>query len=236
MRAVPVPVTSGVSPGGRVLSQLKRLSDHRLVLAAQDGNTLAKQELFTRHLRRCYAFARRVGIGGDELPDIIQESIALALERFESLRDARQFSIWLSHVVLSTAHRVARRRRLRQRIGDLPNDDWDPDELPAHDGQPEVAVQMSSLRQALESLSERERRVLLLRRIEVATVDEMARVLAVSPSSVKRHIARAQASLGRAMSRRSRPSPVASELRAQEEIPRPSRSPSHPPARSIVRA
>lgn len=175
------------------------LSNWQLVLAARCGNDQAKQELFRRHLRACYRFARRINVGADDVSDIVQESLALALERFESLRDPRRFTIWLSQLVLSTSHRAARRHRLRDRVGDLPAGSVDPDELAAHSPAPEDIVRISSLRRALSELSEDDRTVLFLRRVETATVEEMSRTLDLSPSTVKRRIARADVSLGEAL-------------------------------------
>jgi RNA polymerase sigma factor (sigma-70 family) len=142
----------------------------------------------------------------DELPDIVQESMRVALERFDTLREPRQFSIWLSHVVLSTAHRILRRRKLRERIGDLPNDVPSWEELPSHLAQPQLALEISQIQRALLCLPERERAVLVRRRIDAETVGDIARALQTSESSVKRWLARAERSLGRAVGVRIRQS------------------------------
>lgn len=104
----------------------------RLVAAAQNGDTEARERLFARYLPRvCAMVAMRLGVPRAALPagaeDMAQDALVRALaglDRFE-MRSTGAFAAWMATIVLNCVRRQRRRsgngreRKLWQRYGDL---------------------------------------------------------------------------------------------------------------------
>src|SRR6266404_5186804 len=104
--------TSAVAPrSGKVPS------DAALVIEAQRGSTWAMGTLLRRHVPRVHAIALAL-IGRDaDIDDLVQESFAQAVQSIGKLKAPSAFGSWLSAIVVSTAGKTFRRRRLLTRVG-----------------------------------------------------------------------------------------------------------------------
>jgi RNA polymerase sigma-70 factor (ECF subfamily) len=87
----------------------RQRSDEELVIAAQKGDSCALGELFGRHQRMLYCFARRYAANADEAHDLVQEAMLRAFRNIGRCRRESRFFTWLTSIVINTA--ISNKRR-----------------------------------------------------------------------------------------------------------------------------
>ena len=181
---VAVPAASGAAP-----------SDAELVLAARAGQEWAREALFRRYARMALGLAYRILPVDADIDDLVQDSFLLAFERLERLTNPQAFQAWLSSIVVRTAGKRLRRRRLQLRLGLLRREPIDADEVVSRAAPPDVAAELRAVYVLLERLSVEERIALVLRRVERLEIPEIAQQMGLSMSTVKRRLRAAEARL-----------------------------------------
>lgn len=167
-------------------------SDAALVVAARANEAWAKEALFRRYVHMVNGLAYRV-IGRDaDLDDLVQDSFTEAWRSLHRLENPQVFSAWLSSIVVRTAHKLLRRRRLMNAIGLRHSDPIDLDNLVSASAPQDVQVELRAIYAVVETLSPSARLALLLRRVEGMSLEEVATMLGVSLSTAKRRIAEAE--------------------------------------------
>lgn len=170
-------------------------SDAALVVAARAGEMWAKEALFRRHGRLVNGLVFRI-MGRDvDVDDIVQESFAQALASLHSLENPQMFASWLGGIVVRTAHKVLRRRRLLTRLGLRKHDPVDLEAVVGTSAPPEIVRELRAIYAALERLPPQLRIPLVLRRIEGLPLEEIATMTKTSLATVKRRIAQAEAEI-----------------------------------------
>ena len=86
-------------------------SDEELVIAAQNGESCALGELFGRHQKMLYCFARRYTANADEAHDLVQETMLRAWRNIGRFRGESRFVTWLNAIVINTALSNKRREK-----------------------------------------------------------------------------------------------------------------------------
>jgi RNA polymerase sigma factor (sigma-70 family) len=154
--------------------------DAELVRQAQRGSARAFEELVVRHgpgVQRYLAF--RLGNDADA-KDALQETLAAAWLALPSLRTPDRFRAWLVGIATHKATDCARRR------------------LRVVDAEPASSVDHAhalEIREAVRSLPERYREVLVLRYLLELSEEEAAFVLGIRVGTVKSRSARARRAL-----------------------------------------
>lgn len=172
-----------------------RSIDAALVEAARAGDAAARQSLFKRHAERVNQLALRLAPRPDEADDIVQDAFVQALDQLGRLREPRAFADWLRTIVVCTAAKRLRRHRLRVRLGLVRHEPIEFAELKAETAPPTIVAELRELYELLDRLPTQARVALVLRRIEGMTVQEIAKHMNTSVSTVKRRIREADASL-----------------------------------------
>jgi RNA polymerase sigma-70 factor (ECF subfamily) len=173
-------------------------SDAALVLAARTGEAWAQQALFRRHAPGTNGLAFRLMGRDADVDDLVQDSFVYALSHLDALRDPQAFGGWLRAIVVRTAGKVLRRRRLLERLGlRKRGEPVDLDAVASRVAGPDVAAELRRTYAVLETLPAQERLALLLQRVEGLELQEVAAALGVSLATAKRRIAAAQQVLGR---------------------------------------
>jgi len=168
-------------------------SDAALVVAARAGEMWAKEALFRRHARFVNGLVFRI-MGRDvDVDDIVQESFVQALASLHSLENPQQFASWLGGIVVRTAYKVLRRRRLLTRLGLRKRDPVDLEAVVGVSAPPEIVRELRAVYAAIETLPPDLRVPLVLRRIEGLPLEEIATLTGTSLATVKRRIAQAEA-------------------------------------------
>jgi len=138
------------------------------------------EETYRKHADDLVRFATGV-VGPFDAQDVVADAWlkATGSPSWPSVRDHKAY---LYRTVLNTArssYRGTLRRRIREQKASVP------------DTQQPVEPDVDVL-QALDSLSERQRAVVVLAYWESMTTSEIGDALGISPGSVKRHLARAK--------------------------------------------
>jgi RNA polymerase sigma-70 factor (ECF subfamily) len=170
----------------------QRSTDAELVEAARGGDRAAKEALYRRYVGMASASTYRLLGRDSELEDIVQESFVTALASLSRLERPQAFSAWLTRIVVGTAVATLRRRRLLTRLGLLRPEPAQIDTLVSPQAPPDVAAELRAVYRVLESLPTAERVVLVLRRVEQLSLQEVAEQTSWSLATVKRKLARAE--------------------------------------------
>jgi RNA polymerase sigma-70 factor (ECF subfamily) len=172
-------------------------SDAALVLSARAGERWAQEALFRRHARMANNLAHRLLLSDSDLDDLVQDSFIAAFESLDRLADPQAFASWLCSIIVRTAHKRLRRKRLLERLGLSRPTPIDLDVLATASTPPDIAAELRALYGVVQRLPTEERLVLLLRRVEGLTVAEIAEQIGRSPATVKRRLETASATLAR---------------------------------------
>jgi RNA polymerase sigma-70 factor, ECF subfamily len=160
--------------------------DAVLVRAVQRGDEGAFETLVRRHLRAAHAAALALTGDPDDADDVCQDAFVSALEKIAQCRDPERFRAWLVRIVRNRAHDMRRRAR-SVKLGT---------ETVANDESPFQFADRSELRGrlavALDTLTELQRRVLLLHDFEGWRHAEISTELGIShvSSRFNLHVAR----------------------------------------------
>ncbi len=184
------PAGAGSSAGSGAISA-DALEERALVLAAQAGDRTAFAGLVHRHQRRAYAVARSIVLSHDDAEDAVQEGFLHAFRALERFRPEQAFGAWLHRIVANAALDIARRRKVR-----------DADELPetlaSPHRDPAVADELKTrLAQALATLGERQRSVIVLHDVEGYKHAEIGTLLGIPEGTARSDLHHARAHLRR---------------------------------------
>lgn len=184
--------------GAEVVSPRATPSDTELVLAARAGEPWAREALFRRYVRLALGLAYRIMPYDGDIDDLVQDSFLYAFERLDRLSNPQAFQAWLSSIVVRTAGKRLRRRRLQTRLGLRSPHHVEADEVIASTAPPDVAAELRAVYRLLEQLPVEERVALVLRRVERLEIPEIAELMGLSVSTVKRRLNAAELRLERA--------------------------------------
>jgi len=168
-------------------------TDAELVAAARDGQVRAFEQLLDRHQARVLRVLRFLGIPSQDREDVAQEVFVRVFRHLKGFRAGREFGAWLYRVTVNAAHDF-RSRRGRLARGEAPwSEATDPEDPRPGPGESARGEELRrTLERALESLSERERTIFVLREIEGLGSREVARALGITAVTVRRHLSRAR--------------------------------------------
>ena len=167
------------------------LEERALVVAAQAGDRTAFAGLVHRHQRRAYAVARSIVLSHDDAEDAVQEGFLHAFRALERFRPEQAFGAWLHRIVANAALDIARRRKVR-----------DADELPEtlsspHRDPAEADELRTRLVQAMSTLGERQRSVIVLHDVEGYKHAEIGALLGIPEGTARSDLHHARAHLRR---------------------------------------
>jgi RNA polymerase sigma-70 factor, ECF subfamily len=167
-----------------------------LVARAKAGETRALEVLYERHIRMVHAVAGRLLGGAEDLDDVIQDSFVHAIENLRKLEVDAAFSTWLRTIVVRTASRRMRRRRLLTRLGLRREEAIDLEQITSPGIDTDRAVELRRVYAKLAQLPVDERVAYILRKIQGLEILEVAEATGTSPTTVKRRVRRAAEHLG----------------------------------------
>lgn len=188
--ALPVSPDALATPArARTVSGDTREREHALVVAAQRGETEAFAELVKLHQRRAYAVARAIVLTHEDAEDAVQEGFLHAYRALDRFLPDQAFGAWLHRIVANAALDITRRKKVRDAdaladtIASPFRDPGESDEL------------RRRLRQALTTLGERQRAVIVLHDIEGFKHSEIGRMLGIPEGTARSDLHHARARL-----------------------------------------
>ena len=178
-------------------------TERDLILRAQAGESAAFGELVQRYMRRAYYAALGLVGSHEDAMDLSQEAFARAYRARHRIDPDLPFYTWLYQILRRlcfnfTRDRASRRRKLREETTWIVDDA----SFRARERNPQRAVERSEMRkrvrEAIETLPEREREVLVLKEFEGLKYREIAEVVGIPIGTVmsrlysaRRHLATA---------------------------------------------
>jgi RNA polymerase sigma-70 factor, ECF subfamily len=204
---------SGTSAGGAV-------DDRALLTALRAGQEWAFETMVRLYGGRLLAVARRFTRNDEDAQDVLQSAYLSAFRALNDFEGACQLSTWLHRIVVNTALMKlrARRRKPEESIDAL---------LPAFQEDGHHVEQFSewstpadqlmerkearaTVRKCIEQLPEKYRAVLKLRDIEELSTQDVAGMLALTPTAVKVRLHRARQALSTLLRKEYAPTAVTS--------------------------
>jgi RNA polymerase sigma-70 factor (ECF subfamily) len=178
-----------------------KITDETLARAAQRGEVRALEALIDRHQAKVLRVLGFLGVPAQDREDVAQDVFVRVFRHLAGYRPRQAFGAWLYRVTVNAAHDY-RTRRGRKSAGES---DWHDELESAPDSRPDPMESASqaelrrALEEAMQTLSERERSVFVLRELEGLESSEVARSLGISTITVRRHLFRARRRLRAAL-------------------------------------
>jgi RNA polymerase sigma-70 factor, ECF subfamily len=173
-------------------------SDPELIFLAKQGNKAAFGQLVLRHQPMAQRIATRV-IGNEDLAqELVQEAMLQTYLSLEKLHDPTRFKSWLYGIVLNVCRSDLRRRKmicfsLETMVRDLA---IEPLLIAKNSPNPQQAAEQEELRttvrEAVDTLSHKNRSAILLFYHEQCSLQEVADRLDISVSAVKGRLHKAR--------------------------------------------
>ncbi len=168
----------------------------------QKGNQAAFEELVRRYERKVYNIAYRILGNEDEATEALQDTFLRAYRFIPRFKFKSSFYTWLYRIATNVSLTRLRRRKAQETISlDEPvkNTDDLMFDLPDTGQTPEQVFQMKRLREklqeAVKSLPEEYRAVVILRDLEGLTNEEVSKILKLSIPAVKSRLHRGRLAL-----------------------------------------
>lgn len=175
------------------------LTDHELVGQVIAGDGAAFGEIVERHQDRLYNTVYRLVGSAEDARDLLQDTFVKAYENLENFRGGSSLYTWLFRIAVNTSLSHRRRRKWVQ-MGAPAADDDNPnpgdavvDTASSDPAEPLVAAETQDLvQEAINSLDDEHRTVVVLRDIQHCDYREIAEILEMPPGTVKSRLHRAR--------------------------------------------
>jgi RNA polymerase sigma-70 factor (ECF subfamily) len=165
------------------------LTDEEVARRVRGGETALYEILMRRYNQRLYRVARAILHNDAEAEDVMQDAYVRAYEHLDQFAGRAPFSAWLTRIAV---HEALARLRLRNRTESIEDPERDGERsmnVTSKSPDPEQSATGLQLREFLEeavlSLPENYRLVVMLRDIEELSTAETAQALELSEDNVK---------------------------------------------------
>ena len=184
---------------------LSEKTDEELMLLCQADNNKALEELFKRFSKPLYQFIYRHLNNAETASDLIQETFLRVFQHRKDYRPTSRFSYWIYRIAKNLCVDEKRRywnrnvssSRLVLNSEESPVDLIDQQQTPLPDGAELLhRKEMEDIiREAIESLSEEQRQVMIMHKYQGLAYKEIAEILDITTESVKQRAYRAHVRL-----------------------------------------
>ncbi|MGB7343273.1 MAG: sigma-70 family RNA polymerase sigma factor [Pirellulaceae bacterium] len=169
----------------------------QLIDRAVQGDRSAFTELVHCHQDRLFASMLQVTGSPDEAEEVVQEAFIRAFIKLDTFQRNSQFFTWLYRIAFNSA--LTRRRRRRARVSlDYCRENNGLEIADDADGVDEPMLQrerIALVRQAMHTLTEEHRSILVLREMEEHSYEAIAEILEISIGTVRSRLSRARRQL-----------------------------------------
>lgn len=168
-------------------------SDEEIIDQVRGGDKQAYSILIRRYQRQVFNLMYRYSRSDNDAADLTQDVFLRAFEKLHTFRSGHRFFTWLYTLAVNRANDWARKRkRLRRNHNELTDQMTD---TPGGEAGQETILEgrekLQLLHNAVNTLSDDAREILMLRYHEECSVKEVARIFAISESAVKMRSSRA---------------------------------------------
>ena len=178
-------------------------TEKRLVELSVSGDVEAFETLIQSHQKKVYNIALRMTKNPEDAQELVQDALVRAFTSIKKFRGDSSFSTWLYRITINVCTDFLRKRNkavlISMEQGAAANDNGQamqiPEETPGPEELAEKAQLKELLRDAMDSLSDEHRQVLILRDMMDLSYKEIADTLNVNEGTVKSRINRARTGL-----------------------------------------
>jgi len=170
-----------------------------LIESALGGNQGAYKELMERHRSAIYHIVLKIVRDREAVEDLVQETFMKAFASLATYRSEYKFSTWLYRIAANAAIDYLRKKRLKTLSLDAPvhgSDDMGSIDIPDYSYSPEKEIEERekriSINDAIDSLPEKYRLVIVYRHKDDKSYEEIAEALDIPIGTVKARIFRAR--------------------------------------------
>lgn len=180
--------------------------DRVLVAAAQRGDRAAFRSLFERYHRRAYALAFGVVRNQDDALDVVQDAFIKAHRHLDKFEGQASFYTWLYRIVMNLAIDHLRKHKRSQPVdftdaaveSKLSEDALLPRIIGGNPGRALMDREIRDrISEALDSLSENHRAVLVMRELDGLSYEEMAAAMQCSKGTIMSRLFHARKNMQR---------------------------------------
>ncbi len=171
--------------------------ESHLIDRALEGDRDAFTSLVHLHQDRLFASMLQVTGSPEDAEDVVQEAFISAFMKLDSFQQNSQFFTWLYRIAFNSA--LSKRRRKRAKIS---LDYWrevNGLEVVDHSAPVDEPLlrreRVTSVRQAMQTLTEEHRSILVLREMNENSYEDIAVILEISIGTVRSRLNRARAQL-----------------------------------------
>ena len=166
----------------------------RLILQAQSGNEQAFNKLVSLWYKRIYNYAFKYAGSHDIAMDIAQNTFIAVHHKIDQLRDVKSFKPWLYRIAINCSHEELRKQKRISGISidSTINEHGDERQIDIVDDlryQPDAKLQRQELADlimsSLQTLSEEQRLVVIMKEYEGLKFREIADSLDISENTAK---------------------------------------------------
>ncbi len=185
----------------------KKLSDEELIIAFQNGNVAAFNELVLRYKDKLVNFLFRYTGNRDDAEDLAQDTFVKLYRSKHLYKEIAKFSTWFYTIAINTAKTDSRKKN---RYNSISLSEFDPDEdkdyeLTANVISPEDSANASMehhyIQKAIDALEDYFKEVIILRDIQDLDYDEIAEITGLPLGTVKSRINRGREKLKKSLSK-----------------------------------
>lgn len=183
---------------------LTAYSDEDLMEFVQMGNDLAFTELVFRYNNRLQNFLFRYTQNHKDSEDLVQETFLRVHKSRHSYERIAKFSTWMYTIAINLAKSLYKRKKRMQLIS-IHKNDSDPDSFDflledasiLQDEKLHQTLSLQKLQEAVDSLQDEFKQVVILRDIEQMSYEEISEKIGVPMGTVKSRINRGRAQISK---------------------------------------
>ena len=155
----------------------------KLIKAARAGDPDAFTRLMKSRMQSMYKTARAILINDEDIADAISETILACWENMQGLKDERFFKTWMTRILINKCNDIIRKRKYFI--------DCDVSE----EGYNDTGFENAEWKEALNSISEKYRLVMVLYYIEGFSTGDISGLLDIPEGTVRSRLARGREQL-----------------------------------------
>ncbi len=156
---------------------------NHLVKQAKKRDPDAFTELMQSQMQSMYRAAKAILMNDEDVADAVQETILTCWEKMDTLKEDRYFKTWMTRILINKCYDMIRSGQKLTYLSELP------------ETASEVSYGNLEWREAMETLDEKYRLVLILFYAEGFHTREIAKMLKISDSAVRTRLERGRKQL-----------------------------------------
>ena len=157
-----------------------------LIRRAKQGNPDAFVALMQSQMQNMYKAAKAVLRNDEDVADAISDSSVVCREKLRQLKEEAYFRTWMTRILINKCHDILRKQKHISLLEEMP-------EIPSGEGNYENIEWV----EALASLGEKYRLVLMLYYVEGFKTGEIGEILGMPESTVRSRLARGRQQLAK---------------------------------------